>query len=273
MRRTLFSATALSGVFLSAALIYAAMTVTPAHAETSKDGYSGLIAPSHTDEAPAAPEEPQGYEGLIPGKVDKPDTTLMTTPKPNKSAGKTDPSRSPFAPAVDKKAETEKKMSKIDDTPKMSYPRGITPRGGELSPEDIKTLAALSAKGFDINHIPPAMERSLKLPEGISKMLNTVTRPRIDGMLPAEFNAKRQIDAQMDAVEKLQGDARKQAAQQAFDQLSATADGYRTLNSVPDSVYQRLGVSDTYTKEEHEGYSKSLSRLKEALEALQQLKK
>jgi len=258
-------------------MLAAALAASPARAESSHDGYTGVIAPSKPDDTQAAPEEPQGYEGLIPGKVDKPEVqNLSTAPKPRK-AGPQDANRSPYAPTVAAKPADKKfgsdKMSTADNTPKMSYPRGITPRGGELSAEDIKTLAALSAKGVDINHMPPAMERSLKLPEGVSKMLNAVTRPRIDGMLPAEFNAKRQIDAQMDMVEKLQGDARKQAAQQAFDQLSRMADGYRTLNSVPDGVYQRLGVSDTYTKEEREGYSKSLDRLKEALDALQQLKK
>ena len=261
-------ATALALVLLSA----------PVGAPAANKDYTagGAVAPSHDDMQTATPDdEPKGYPGLIPGAAEPAfDTTQDAGPVSRPARKKVADNPNPYAPAPN--ATTPVLGSNKFSTgplPKISYPAGFSPRMRPLTLDDVKILAGLSARGIDFYHLPPEMEKKLHLPPGTSKALDNIGSARIDGMLPAEFSAKQQIDQQMNAIAKLHGDQRRKAAEAAYDQLSYMAGGYRTLHSIPDSIYGRMGVSDTYVKEEREGYGKSLERFKDALDALEKLKK
>ena len=267
-----------SASVLSTALALVLMAAPLAASAATKD-YSagGAVAVPHDNTA----EEPKGYPGLIPGAAEPAfDTTAdvgdagpKSKPK-SKDAAESRDFRTKYAPALTSTARDigSDKFS-TGPLPKISYPAGFSPRMRPLTLDDVKILAGLSARGIDFYHLPPEMEKRLHLPPGTSKALNNIGSARIDGMLPAEFSAKQQIDQQMNAIGKLQGEQRRKAAEAAYDQLSYMAGGYRTLHSIPDSIYGRMGVSDTYVKEEREGYGKSLDRFKEALDALDKIKK
>ena len=252
-----------------------------AQAATAQKNYTGggaVAAPQ--EDMPAPGEQPKGYPGLIPGAEEPPfDTTADVgdagpKSKPKNNAATAGDYRTSYAPAKTATARDigSDKFS-TGPLPKISYPAGFSPRMRPLTLEDVKILAGLSARGIDFYHLPPEMEKRLHLPPGTSKALNNIGSARIDGMLPAEFSAKQQIDQQMNAISKLRGEQRRKAAEAAYDQLSYIAGGYRTLHSIPDSIYGRMGVSDTYVKEEREGYGKSLDRFKDALDALDKIKK
>ena len=276
MKRQFFSILAVSVLALAASpacaqgyngLIPDNGTTQEAAPATGDGGYNGLIAPAPTP-APTGKDAPVGYSGVVAGKVAAPAAPVDADPN---AAPKT-----AAAPAGTKAAATTQVggFTPINQLPKMSYPKGIEGRHRPFTADDIKTLSAISKQGIDFNHMTPELAKSLKLPEDAADTLNKVQRPRIDGMLPAEFAAKRTIDSLMDNVSKTKGDDnRRKMAQSAFNRLSGMADGYRTLGSVPDGIYTRMGVSDTYVKEEREGYTKALDRLKEAMEALQPLTK
>lgn len=241
----------------------------PQNTPNGTGGYDGLIAPSETP-TPAGKNAPKGYSGVMPGAVESPQAGIDADPNA--------PPKTAKAPAGAKTATPQTKnagaFTPINQLPKMSYPKGLSGRKQPLTVDDLKTIAAVSRQGIDFNHMSPELLKSLKLPEDASETLNKIQRPRIDGMLPAEFAAKRTIDSLMDSVSKTAGDeARRKTAQAAYARLSGMADGYRTLGSVPDGIYQHMGVSDTYVKEEREGYTKALDRLHEAMEALQPLAK
>jgi len=280
MKRQVFSILAFSVLTLTAAPALAQgytglipennSTSTPEAAAPAigDGGYNGLIAPSPTP-APTGKNAPVGYNGVVAGKVDAPAAAVDADPNAPKVS---------TAPAAGKAAAAAPKQvggfTPINQQPKVSYPKGLQPKSREFTLQDLKTLSAISKQGVDFNHMTPELAKSLKLPEDTADVLNKIQRPRIDGMLPAEFAAKRTIDSLMDNVSKTKGDdARRKLAQSAFTRLSGMADGYRTLGSVPDGIYQRMGVSDTYVKEEREGYTKALDRLHEAMEALQPLTK
>jgi len=233
-------------------------------------GYAGVLAP------PSAPENtgkdaPQGYSGVMPGKTAAPQAGLDADPNAPKPAPKAANAKAPTGVDTSKAVG---RFSPIDSLPKMSVPKGVDARRHPLTVEQLKTLSALNAKGIDFNHITPQLAKALKLPEDAAETLAKVQRPRIDGMLPAEFTAKRTIDSLMANVEKApEGDARKKLAQAAYDRLSNMADGYRTLGSVPDGIYKTMGVSDTYVQEEREGYGKATQRIHDALQTLDTLRK
>ncbi len=254
------------------------LSAAPVAFAASKDYTAGgAVAPSHDDAVSGNAEEPKGYPGLIPGAAEPAfDTTTDAGPTSKKPPAKSAVSdyRTKYAPAPTSTTPVlgSNKFSS-GPLPQISYPAGFSPRMRPLTLDDVKILAGLSARGIDFYHLPPEMEKRLHLPPGTSKALDNIGSARIDGMLPAEFSAKQQIDQQMNAIARLQGNERKQAAQAAYDQLSYMAGGYRTLHSIPDSIYGRMGVSDTYVKEEREGYGKSLDRFKDALDALEKIRK
>lgn len=239
-------------------------------APSGNGGYAGVVAP------PSEPEDngkdaPQGYSGLMPGKTAAPQAGLDAYPNAPKPAPKAAAAKSPAGMDPSKAVGG---FSPIDTLPKMSVPKGVDAQHHPLTVQQLKTLSALGAKGIDFNHITPQLAKALKLPEDAADTLAKVQRPRIDGMLPAEFTAKRTIDALMANVQKApEGDTRKKMAQAAYDRLSSMADGYRTLGSVPDGIYKTMGVSDTYVKEEREGYGKATDRIHDALQTLDTLRK
>ncbi len=245
----------------------------PAQSTTKGDDtYGGIVSPAPGTKQP---DEPAGYTGLIPGKTDKAaeagedpydaDRKLRDTPTSKVKYKKTD---NPFAP---KRLQSNNKVS-FGEAPKITYKPGYT---GEfpLTVDQLKLLSTLSANGMDFNRLNAKTEARIGLPPGTSKMLNALKTPRIDGMLPPEFATKATVDAVMQIVGEREGDDRRKAAAAAYDRLSTMADGFRTMNSAPSSLYVKMGASDMYIKERGESYGKSLDRLQEAMEALQKIKR
>ncbi len=237
------------------------------------DTYGGIVSP-----APGTrqPDEPAGYTGLIPGKTDKAaeagedpydaDRKLRDKPAAKVKYKKID---NPFAP---KKLLSNNKVS-FGEAPKITYKPGYTGGDFPLTVDQLKLLSTLSANGMDFNRLNAKTEARIGLPPGTSKMLNALKTPRIDGMLPPEFATKATVDAVMQIVSEREGDDRRKAAAAAYDRLSVMADGFRTMNAAPSSLYVKMGASDMYIKERGEGYGKSLDRLQEAMEALQKIKR
>ncbi len=238
------------------------------------DTYGGIVAPA--PDARPSTDEPKGYTGLLPGKTDQAeaapedpydaDRALRDKPK---STVKYKKSVNPFAP---KKLESNNKVS-FGSSPKITYKPGYSGEEFPLTVEHLKLLSTLSANGMDFNRLNAKTEARVGLPPGTSKMLNALKTPRIDGMLPPEFATKATVDAVMQIVAEREGEDRRKAAAAAYDRLSVMADGFRTLNSAPSSLYVKMGASDAYIKERGEGYNKSLDRLLEAMEALQEIKR
>lgn len=237
--------------------------------------YGGIVAPA--PDARPSTDEPKGYTGLLPGKTDKAeaapedpyDADRANADKP-RPAVKYKKTNNPFAP---KKLQSNNKVS-FGEAPKITYKPGYRP-GEEfpLTVDQLKLLSTLSANGMDFNRLNAKTEARVGLPPGTSKMLNSLKTPRIDGMLPPEFATKATVDAVMQIVAEREGEDRRKAAAAAYDRLSTMADGFRTLNSAPSSLYVKMGASDAYIKERGESYSKSLDRLQEAMEALQEIKR
>ena len=247
-------------------------TRTPS-AEKSDETYGGIVAPP-PNSRPS--DDPAGYTGLLPGKTEKPeaapedpyDADRAARDKP-KSKVKYKKSENPFAP---KKLQSNNKVS-FGTAPKMTYKPGFSGEEFPLTVDQLKLLSTLSANGMDFNRLNAKTEARVGLPPGTSKMLNALKTPRIDGMLPPEFATKATVDAVMQIVEEREGEDRRKAAAAAFDRLSVMADGFRTLNAAPSSLYVKMGASDAYIKERGEGYNKSLDRLHEAMEALLKIKR
>jgi len=156
---------------------------------------------------------------------------------------------------------------------KMSYLPGYQPDALILTSEQLKTLAILSHKRVNINRMTDDMEAEYGLPPGTSKMMNETQQLRIDGMLPFEAMTKTQVDSVMKLVAARQGEERRKAAEAGWDSLSSLADTMRFIKSIPESTYVAMGMSDTYISETKEDYGNSVGRLKEALDALEQIKK
>lgn len=236
--------------------------------------YGGVVAPKPN--ARPSSDEPAGYTGLLPGKTAKPeaapedpyDADRAARDKP-KSKVKYKKNENPFAP---KKLQSNNKVS-FGTAPKMTYKPGYSGEEFPLTVDQLKLLSTLSANGMDFNRLNAKTEARVGLPPGTSKMLNALKTPRIDGMLPPEFATKATVDAVMQIVAEREGEDRRKAAAAAYDRLSVMADGFRTLNAAPSSLYVKMGASDAYIKERGEGYNKSLDRLHEAMEALLKIKR
>lgn len=277
-RLSLLAAAAL-GVAVSAQVFAQGYTgLIPDNTQQAQDKgdetYGGIVAPK--PDARPSTDEPQGYTGLLPGKTDKaaeapPDPYDLDRAKADKpkSAVKYKKSNNPFAP---KKPLSNNKVS-FGSSPKITYKPGYTGEEFPLTVEHLKLLSTLSANGMDFNRLNAKTEARVGLPPGTSKMLNNLKTPRIDGMLPPEFATKATVDAVMQIVAEREGEDRRKAASAAYDRLSVMADGFRTLNTAPSSLYVKMGASDAYIKERGEGYNKSLDRLQEAMEALQKIKR
>ena len=247
-------------------------TKTPS-AEKTDETYGGIVAPP--PDARGTDKDPEGYTGLIPGKTPAPEVAAEDPYDADRKARnapaqlKYKKSNNPFAT---KKPLSNNKVS-FGEAPKITYKPGYTGEEFPLTVDQLKLLSTLSANGMDFNRLNAKTEARVGLPPGTSKMLNALKTPRIDGMLPPEFATKATVDAVMEIVAGREGEDRRKAAAAAYDRLSVMADGFRTLNSAPSTLYVKMGASDAYIKERGEGYNKSLDRLQEAMEALQKIKR
>ena len=228
------------------------------------DTLGGAIAPRQKDHD--VPKYSGEQADRIAGESDADSTVEADGDKPKMAS---DPNENPFAP------KRQLSTSKISHgyVPQITYRPGFGPPLPAFTAEDMKRLAALEARHVDINRLTEEQLAEMGLPPETSAAINGLRSPRIDGMLPTEFTVKATIDGMMQLVTQRQGEGRKQAAEAAYNRLSQMADGMRGMKSIPESTYVKMGVGDAYIQERKEGYTNGLGRLKEALEALEAIRK
>lgn len=178
----------------------------------------------------------------------------------------------PFNPYAPTPVLRSNKVS-FGTAPKITYIPGDGPPMPALTSDDIKRIARLASTHVNLNRLTPNMEEEYGLPSGTAAAYNRIRAPRVDGMLPTEFMVKSTIDSMMKLISQREGEARKKAAEAGYNRLSQMADTMRFMKSIPESTYAGLGMPDAYVEDEKEGYTVALDRLKEALEALDAIKK
>jgi len=208
------------------------------------DGYEGLIAPSKpavsqppSKQEPAALPASSGYEGVL-------------APAPN-------PSVSPLVSAPAEPLGYSGLIPGAAPKPAASPApeKSLITKGAE----GIKALAAILSKDKDGDGLLDKLKKPTKVPEQTLARMNK-PRGRIEGMLPAEYAARRNVDDIMKAI------GSKEDAARAENILNTLADGFRAKKSVPERVYKQKGLSDDYIKEEREGTEKALARINAALD-------
>jgi hypothetical protein len=240
----------------------------PGGGQAGSDGYDGLLAPSQP--APRGSgrgtQEPPGYEGLIRGTVpQRPAEGTADNPvSPSRPAAgmATTPAAAPLRGAAPAAAQTAR-----PDLP-------MTPRPGRVkvgkigSAEQLMMLAALNGRRLDLNKIAEGVQPSPAL-----LGLKDPKQHRIRGMLPMELMAKTQIDKVMASVShpQLTPEQRQTNARNGYAQLMALADGVMSRRAVPEALYRKMGMSDTFLAEEQEASERALARFQEAFKVLKPL--
>lgn len=233
------------------------------------DGYDGLLAPSQpTRGNTRGTQEPPGYEGLIRGTV--PQRPVETPDTDNDAAQPTRPSTAGTPPAGTTPA--ARPGARPVQTARPDLP--MTPRPGRVklgpisSAEQLMMLAALNGKRLDMNKIADGVK-----PSPAMFGLKDPKQQRIGGMLPMELMAKTQIEKVMASVNhpQLTPEQRQQNARSGYNMLLTYADGIMTRRAVPEAVYKKMGLSDTFLEEEREANERALARLEEAFKVLRPL--
>lgn len=242
------------------ALCLMLLAVTPALAQ----GYQGLFGEDDAaaKPAPSASQEPQGYQGLVPGAVPVvPAPAVGATASPPKDTAPTNsmarPLRGEAAPAV-----------VVGSTPAPAAAIGITPI---RTSDDLRKLAMIYSIDKNLDQIPDQMAAQFRLPATTTELLKQ-PRPRLNGMLPLEQNVKSSIDSAMATLQepKLRPADRQARAKLAAESLQSLHAGLKVKSQISDRTYQVMGMPATYVKEEREGIAKSLQRIEAALKQLGQ---
>jgi hypothetical protein len=90
------------------------------------------------------------------------------------------------------------------------------------------------------------------------------------GQLAASYVVGKDIEQAMKPVndKTLSRGERAAAAQKAYKDLSSLADGFRYKQTIPDSVYKQMKLTDAYISDEHTGNTQALAQLDAALATL-----
>lgn len=156
----------------------------------------------------------------------------------------------------------------VSEAPQSLY---VTPVPGAVAPpppktvEDVTLMAAAHDQGGMLN----MLQGSLALSDQVRRRLDK-PRTRIENVLPMEYAAIRNIDQTMSKINdsSLSPEERVKTVSAARQKLSSMAEGLRYKLQIPDSLYQRMGVSDVFVSEEKEGAGKALALLNTALKEL-----
>ena len=199
------------------------------------DGYEGLFAPSHDDKQDSAPApkatEQPGYMGL----------TQAPPPATN----------SPPRAAEEGGLATNQPAPPLQYTPSPLSPNMVLP--------DLGMAAAAYGKHPEVK--APQVDYS------------KVKHSLIDGKPPIVYLTDTRIAQAMALVNNkdLSRDERDKNAKTTFKNLSRMADGLRLRQTMPDSIYKSMHLSDTYIKEERDGDIDALKKLEAAIETLKPL--
>jgi len=235
---------------------------------TPSDGYDGLLAPSQpTRGNTRGTQEPPGYEGLIRGAVPQ---RPVETPDTDNNDDATRPATAATPPAGTTPA--ARPGARPVQTARPELP--MTPRPGRVkmgrigSMEQLMMLAALNGQRIDLNKIADGVK-----PSPAMFGLKDPKQPRINGLLPVELMAKTQVEKVLASVNhpQLTPEQRQDNARNGYNLLLSYADGIMTRRSVPEAIYKKMGMSDTFLEEEREGSERALARLEEAFKVLRPL--
>ena len=247
---------------LAAALVLASASAV--HAQ----GYQGLFGDD--DSAPTAPsrapDQPQGYQGLIPGAVPQAPAAAPKPTAPTQNAPAAATTARPLrdvAPGVAASAPS----IVVGSTPAPAAAIGVVPI---RTSDDLRKLAMLYSIDKNMDQIPDQMAAQFRLPATTTELLKQ-PRPRINGMLPMEQNVKNSIDSAMATIKdpKLRPADRQARAKLAVESLTSMQTGLKVKGQISDRTYQVMGMPPTYVKEEREAITKSLARIDAALKQLQ----
>lgn len=214
--------------------------------------YKGLIAPKN--KTVEQKKEQPGYQGLIPGRIEeKKAEPPAEVPSPQITEG-----------PVPENTELEEATF----TPVPGYSDPPPP----VTADDLALAATIEGIKIDVNNPPEDFTSVMIMPEGTKDILSK-PRPRIDGMLPAEFAAKKTIDDAFAQINEagLSPAEQKKRIQAAYAALVQMEEGVLSQKSVPDSTYKIMKAPDIYIQETKEGNEKALNRLGTAIKTLKKM--
>lgn len=235
-------------------------------AEPQSDGYGTIMPPSK--KTPNA-NEPQGYRGLIPGKVGD---NAPTSDPVGDDEDVEDAVKKPVGkqPANTPKLQTQRSnVSTPRPRERMTYQPGKGPRTPMLSADQMALIAKLSGMKFDLKQLPENMRESIKINPKVYSLVSSPAT-RVDGMLPTEYGAKRMIDTNRHLIEQsgFTPERKKEALIDLMIRLRQQADALRMRQNVPLELYAQMGVPTIYVQEEKEGVTKGIQRLDAAIKQI-----
>lgn len=231
--------------------------------------YGGAIAPSPKPKG-GAKQEPEGYRGLIPGRVApaQPQQEAQAEPDEDgttKPATATGRAKKPGATVTGR---PDRSMSTGER--RMSTRPGLENRK-LLTAEDLKQLSAMTGIEIRLDKMPQNMAEAIRMPPHVYPVVS-LPQPRIDGMLSVEFSAKQMVDKVMRDINQAPSpEAREQIIADSIATLSNFASGMRVRRDMPQELYTRMGVPENFIVETREGSTKAAKRLEEALKALKKM--
>lgn len=230
-------------------------------------GYQGLFG--EDDAKPAAPsrapDQPPGYQGLIPGAV--PQAPAPTTAAPAQPQAQQQAPATATRPLRGVAPTAAAPSIVMGNTPAPNSMLGITPI---RSSDDLRKLAMIYSIDKNMDQIPDEMAAQFRLPATTTELLKQ-PRPRVNGMLPMEQSVKTSIEGAMATLRdpKLRPADRQARAKLALDSLKSMQTGLKVKGQISDRTYQVMGMPQTYVKEEREAITKSLARIDLAIRQLQ----
>lgn len=228
----------------------------------TEQGYQGLIAPAQR-------EAPRGYEGVVPGQVPERQPAFTATPRPDKTA----PPTQTAAPNV-----TAPPMTTDTTRPPEQRVAAMTPRPGAIpfrpirTAEDLEALAHLHGMKLNLPKLSDEVAARIKISPKSYSIVSS-PRTRIDGMLPPEAMIKKQIEQVMFSVNmpNITNEQRRRNARAGYERLLKFADTFTYKASLPDDLYEKMGLPAIFVQEQKEGNTKALMRLDEAFKVLKPL--
>ena len=262
----------MSPAYLRLLPVLAAVVITAASSAVQAQGYQGLFGGE--DDAPAAQQrradEPQGYQGLIPGAV-APAPAAQPKPTPGAVAPPTQqqPGNTALRP---QNFGVGNATNSVVAAPSTQAPLAALGMKPIRNSDDLRQLAMIYSVDQNFDHIPDEMAAQFRLPETTTELLKQ-PRPRINGMLPMEQNVKNSIDGAMATLKdpKLRPQDRQARAKLAIESLKTIQHGLKIKAQTPDSTYKVMGLPPVYVKEEREGIANSIKRVDAALKQLNAL--
>jgi len=218
-------------------------------------GYKGLIVTSPESRSNTSSSSKQGasaYGGLI-----------ALAPQKNKTLGSQKEQPLGYSGLI--QGRIKKPQLQMTKVP------GKVPRVAPRSSDDLKSLAQRYGYDRDGDLLPDVLRKPKVLSKGVKSML-AGPRIRIKGKLPMVYMIEQKIAKLMSKVESknISTEVRTENARKAYNELAVFARGLRSKKAVPNNIYRRMGLSETFIEEEKTGTSNALDQLNKTLKKLKE---